>query len=160
VVNITINGNPVEPEHLYKIVSSDQVVGYLNYLFAITPENLNIDTLSVFQVVLDYLVATTGFHEQKISPDQFELGINYPNPFNPSTAIPFTLGFGQRINLAVYDILGRKVCTLVSGWLPSGRHVYTWNGRNEFGNTVASGIYYYRLTINEHQITHKMVLIR
>ncbi len=56
VVNVTVQGNPVEPERLYKIVSSDQVVGYLNFLFGIIPENLQIDSVSVFKAVMDYVI--------------------------------------------------------------------------------------------------------
>jgi|GEM_PF-1199882 len=159
LLNIAIQGNPVVPEQLYKIASSDQVAGYLINLFQITPQNLQIDSVSVFKTVLDYLNYPNDVPRAEISYT-FELGNNYPNPFNPATVIPFTLTFGNKVKLTVFDALGREVCTLVSSWLPAGKHVYTWNGRNAAGNLAASGIYFYRLTMDMQQVTHKMLLLR
>ncbi len=159
LVNITIQGNAVEPERLYKIVSSDQVAGYLVNLFQITPQNLNIDTISVYQVVLEYLEPTDIPDPEGICI-QFELGVNYPNPFNPQTVIPFYLHQSTMVTLDIYDLMGRRVCELVSDRLLAGQHEFTWNGTDKTGKTVASGVYFYRLNAGQQQFTRKMVLVR
>ena len=68
-----------------------------------------------------------------------------PNPFNPSTQISFSLGSGGDVNLAVIDLRGRLVKQLESGYFSSGDHVVTWNGENNSGKTVSSGVYFLRL---------------
>ena len=89
---------------------------------------------------------------------------NHPNPFNPSTVIPFTVPGGMEtrrgVYLAVYDVSGALVKTLVSGTLPGGRHEARWDGRNERGESVASGIYFVRLRSGAVDSTRKMVLLR
>lgn len=78
-------------------------------------------------------------------PTTFSLGVNYPNPFNPSTTIPFALPEESQVKLTIYDILGREVITLVNARVPAGSRQAVWNGRDRYGNLVASGVYIYRL---------------
>jgi hypothetical protein len=89
---------------------------------------------------------------------------NHPNPFNPSTAIPFTVPGGldsrSAVLLAVYDINGALVKTLVSGSMPGGRHEARWDGRNERGQSVASGIYFVQLRSGGYKDARKMILLR
>ncbi|KAA3659859.1 MAG: T9SS C-terminal target domain-containing protein [Calditrichaeota bacterium] len=75
----------------------------------------------------------------------FKLNQNYPNPFNPSTTISFDLGAESYIQLTIFNIVGQKVKTLFAGELNNGSHNFTWNARNEFGQPLASGVYYYLL---------------
>jgi hypothetical protein len=93
-------------------------------------------------------------------PNIFALDQNYPNPFNPSTVISFTLGSKMPVELSVYDLLGRKVRILASGELPAGVHSVTWDGRNESGRDVASGVYLYKLKSGESSAILRMTLIR
>ena len=90
-------------------------------------------------------------------PTRFELGHNYPNPFNPSTRIQFTIPAGTygRTSLQVYDVLGREVATLVNEAKPPGRYQVTWDARN-----IASGVYFYKLTAGEFAQTKKLLLLR
>ena len=88
------------------------------------------------------------------------LGGNYPNPFNPETEISFSLLERTQVSLVIYNILGEKVKTLVSGEMDAGTHTIHWNGRNEAGNSVASGIYFYRLKAEDFDQTMKMVLMK
>jgi len=90
----------------------------------------------------------------------FSLGSNYPNPFNPETDISFSLPERTRVSLFIYNILGEKVKTLVSGDMAAGTHTIHWNGRDEAGNSVASGIYFYRLKTESFDQTKKMVLMK
>jgi hypothetical protein len=94
-------------------------------------------------------------------PLQTTLAQNYPNPFNPSTSIEFTLRDRTRVNLRVYDVSGKLVRTLLNEDRPSGEvHRVTWDGRNDAGETVSSGVYFYRLVASDFTQTKKMVLLK
>jgi len=88
-------------------------------------------------------------------PDQFVLYQNYPNPFNPTTAISFQLSAFSQVSLAVYDVSGRKVVTLVDGYRDAGVHEVTFDGSG-----LASGVYLYRLEAGPHSAIGKMVLMK
>ena len=85
---------------------------------------------------------------------------NYPNPFNPSTEIHFTLSTVSDVRLNVYDILGRRVATLIDENLEGGEHIIQWDGKGSDGQSLASGIYFYRLTAGEFVETKKMMLVK
>ncbi len=85
---------------------------------------------------------------------------NVPNPFNPQTTIRFALPRSQRVDLAVYDLQGRRVAVLVAGLLPAGRHEAVWRGTDEQGHRVASGLYLYRLQTEDLGATRKMLLLK
>jgi hypothetical protein len=93
-------------------------------------------------------------------PAQFVLSQNYPNPFNPSTAIEFTLPRSGQVTLEVYDIVGRKVRTLVSEAVTAGTKRVIWDGCNSDGAAVASGVYFYRITASDFSETRKMLLLK
>jgi hypothetical protein len=90
----------------------------------------------------------------------FSLAQNAPNPFNPSTSIKFTIAEDARVTLAVYDVGGRRVRTLVDRDLKASFYRVDWDGRNESGRTVASGIYFYRLQAGSFVQSRKMILLR
>ena len=90
-----------------------------------------------------------------LTPEGFHLDQNYPNPFNASTVISFELPKRGRVSLEVFDIIGRKVCTLVDDKLDVGVHRVTWEC-----NDCASGVYLIRLTANELVETRKMLLVK
>jgi hypothetical protein len=89
---------------------------------------------------------------------------NHPNPFNPSTTIPFTVPGGMEarrgVQLAVYDVRGALVKTLVAGALAGGRYEARWDGRNERGESVASGIYFVQVSSGGSKETRKMIMLR
>jgi photosystem II stability/assembly factor-like uncharacterized protein len=93
-------------------------------------------------------------------PGQFGLSQNYPNPFNPSTVIQYQLAQDSHVGLTIYDILGQKIKTLVSGMQQAGYYNITWDGTNNSGNKVASGIYIYRLQAGNFTKTLKMNLLK
>ncbi len=84
-------------------------------------------------------------------PSEFALSQNYPNPFNPTTTIRFAVKQFAKTDVAVFDILGRKIATLVSEPLAPGVYSVNWNGKNDLGVTVASGIYLLRMTAVDDQ---------
>ena len=96
-----------------------------------------------------------------LMPRQYSLFANFPNPFNPSTSIEYALPEATAVELAVYDILGQKVQTLVGHQrLGAGYYRLTWDGRNHAGRAVASGLYFYRLATPEFVQTRKMTLLK
>jgi len=92
--------------------------------------------------------------------NKYALYPNYPNPFNPETKIHFQLANNSDVQLVIYDILGRKIRTLVSNYLDVGNHVVTWDGLNEDGANVASGMYVYRIEAGDFIDYRKMLLVR
>jgi hypothetical protein len=93
-------------------------------------------------------------------PEQFALYQNYPNPFNPTTVIEYELPVEAHVNLVIYDVLGRKIRTLVSGMQPAGYAEVRWNGTDDWGNKVGTGIYFYRIETGIFSKTHKMVFLK
>ena len=93
-------------------------------------------------------------------PVAFSLKQNYPNPFNPTTTIEFSTESNDYVELVIYDILGKHIKTLVSGYLLNGEHKVNWDGTDNNGNTVTSGIYIYQLSSSQNIISKKMTLIR
>ena len=93
-------------------------------------------------------------------PAQLALLPNYPNPFNPSTKIDFTLPKALTVNLSIYDILGRKIRTLVEKTLPPGRYSVTWNGSDASDRPVSSGIYFYVMETPGIRLAGKLILNR
>lgn len=93
-------------------------------------------------------------------PSTYSLAQNYPNPFNPSTAIEFTVPVRGDVRVSVYNLLGQRVATLVDQPMSPGTYRTDWNGRDEAGNPVASGIYFYRLEAEQFLETRKMMLLK
>ncbi len=93
-------------------------------------------------------------------PSEFALKQNYPNPFNPDTKLSFDLPQAQNVSLEVYNLLGQHVKTLANGMYDAGSHTVSWNGTNNNGEDVPSGIYFYSLRTEEFSKTNKMMLIR
>ena len=94
------------------------------------------------------------------TPTEFSLGTNYPNPFNPTTTIQFALPETSGVTLEVYDTMGRRVALLVNNQLAAGRYEAVWNGRNDAGSSVASGLYLYRLKAGSFTETKTMMLLK
>jgi photosystem II stability/assembly factor-like uncharacterized protein len=88
-------------------------------------------------------------------PIEYGLKQNFPNPFNPTTKIEFTLPYKTKVNLEVYDILGQKVADLMDNYLDSGDHSVIFNGNN-----LPSGIYYYRLKTDDYSAVKKLMLVK
>jgi len=93
-------------------------------------------------------------------PVEYILQQNYPNPFNPSTTINYNLPTSGLVSLNVYDLLGREVASLVSTEQSAGHHSITWNGKNNSGNAVPSGVYLYSLSSGNYKNTMKMILMK
>jgi hypothetical protein len=94
-------------------------------------------------------------------PSTFELSNNYPNPFNPSTTIQFGVPRNADVTLAVYNVLGQRIRTLVDHELrAAGRYSVVWDGRDAGGNAVGSGMYFCRLETGQMALVQKMLLLK
>jgi len=117
----------------------------------------------------DIMLSTNTGSEVRIGnqglPETFVLHQNYPNPFNPTTTIKFAIGNDhvgslQHVSLDVFNILGQRVSTLVDQDMPTGQYEVIWDATNNQGRQVASGVYLYKLQINDRKDTKKMLFIK
>jgi flagellar hook assembly protein FlgD len=119
------------------------------------------------QRVLNWLRGTSDvpeWEEEFVNrPREIHLSQNHPNPFNPSTSIQYSVYGRQRpahTTLRVFNIIGRLVRTLVDEEKLPGAYSVTWDGKDEKGDQVSSGVYFYQLKAREQTETKKMVLLR
>lgn len=108
---------------------------------------------STISVTVSVTNLITG--DESLLPDRFSLYQNYPNPFNSSTIIQYTLPEAVWVRMEVYDILGRRVATLVDGYQQPGYYSYNWEATNE-----ATGVYFYRITAGQFQKYRKMLILK
>jgi hypothetical protein len=148
----------VNPSDFATFYNSSNPQAYLDQLdFGELIANANAAD-SIFQEVADFVVDA----DDDASPlaNIFSLSDNYPNPFNPATRIEYTIPKQTRIELTVFDILGRTVRTLVDANKQAGSYTAVWDGLDATGKRVASGIYFYRLKADDFTETKKMVLLK
>jgi hypothetical protein len=108
----------------------------------------------------DNLGSTLSDLSVKQIPTQFELSQNYPNPFNPTTKIKYQVASDSKVNLTIYNTLGQKVKTLVNGIQEAGYYTIEWNGTNDFGQKLSSGVYIYRMEAGSFVKVNKMNLLK
>ena len=116
--------------------------------------SIYIDDLSIINNID---LSTTGVNDY---PSQISLGKNFPNPFNMSTEISFTVDKERAVQLFIYDLIGNKIAELVKDTFIPGQHRIRWNGTNQYGNDVSSGIYIYTIVSNDHKESRRMILIK
>ena len=93
-------------------------------------------------------------------PNTFALYQNYPNPFNPITSIRYDLPEAAHVRIAVYNVLGQKVATLVDQSMNAGFHDISWSGTNDLGSTVSSGVYLYRIESENFNAVRKLMYLK
>ena len=102
----------------------------------------------------------TGVRDEGGFPSTFSLRQNYPNPFNPTTSIRYGLSEDSHVTLTIYNMLGQPIATLVNEQQSAGYREVVWNGTNDAGETIVSGIYIYRLATGKYTATRRMVLLK
>jgi ELWxxDGT repeat protein len=118
-------------------------------------------TLAMSLLRKDYSAQDIEKDKLNALPEKFKINQNYPNPFNPETAIIYELPKQSHVTLKIFDILGKEVRTLVNEVKPVGTHRLLWDGRDEHGAILASGVYFYRLEAGrEFKSVMKMLLMR
>lgn len=95
-----------------------------------------------------------------VYPKEFALGQNYPNPFNPNTTISYDVPRAAEISIRIYNLLGQEIRTLFAGRQNPGRYTIQWDGKDNAGNTVSTGIYFYRMIGPDFTQTRKMIMMK
>jgi hypothetical protein len=98
--------------------------------------------------------------EEGLRPESFSLSQNYPNPFNPETQINYALPQDCDVKVTIYNLLGQRVRTLVDERQSAGYRTVLWDGKDEQGVDVASGVYFYRLKAGDFVDSKKMLLLK
>ena len=125
-----------------------------SFHFAVTAYDSNANESGFSRIVTLHVKGDVVQQEERT----FSLGSNYPNPFNPTTRIPYFLPEDLSIKLAVYDLLGRQVKCLEEGEKRAGNYEVLWDGKDENGNHVANGIYFCRLWVGDFCQTKKIIM--
>ncbi|MCB0732587.1 MAG: T9SS type A sorting domain-containing protein, partial [Ignavibacteriae bacterium] len=110
--------------------------------------------------ILKYNGEITEVNELSKNYDSFKLYQNYPNPFNSSTNINFILEKKTEVKLDIYNVNGEKIKTIINNYKQPGNYSIIWDGKNNKGEMVSSGIYYYRLIQINNSKTKKMILLQ
>ncbi len=131
----------------------------------LNPANGDIFRLSTYKPatsadVFEFTPMATGISGNAPVPDKFILNQNYPNPFNPGTIIGFSTPSRSSVKLVIFDILGRRVRTLINQEMPPGSHSADWDATDDAGQRVTSGVYFVRLNAGSSTAVRKMVLVR
>ena len=103
---------------------------------------------------------TVSADEHGLTPESFELYQNFPNPFNPETVIQFDVAKRTEMNISVYNLLGQRVKTLLNKNMAAGTYTLKWNGRDDTGSMLPSGMYFYELKSPLFTSVKKLVLVR
>ncbi len=114
-------------------------------------------------ILFNTTVIVTGIDDDVVEqhlPNSFRLAQNYPNPFNPATNIAYSLDVRSHVAIDIYNVLGRKVRTLIDDTQPAGNYQVIWDGTDQAGHSVATGLYLYRLQIGDRAATKKMILLK
>jgi hypothetical protein len=117
-------------------------------------------TIYFDDLTVEVVGATTGVPKGDGLPSTFELGQNYPNPFNPSTKIQYAMPRDGNITLMIYNVLGQRVRTLVNEARAAGRYEVAWDGKDDLGRSVGSGLYFYRLETGQSALVQKMLMLK
>ena len=119
-----------------------------------------VGTVYFDDLTVQVIGTTTGIAAGNGLPKTYELENNYPNPFNPSTNIKYGVPRDGYVSLVIYNVLGQQVKNLVDMPRSAGRYEVTWDGRDNAGRTVGTGVYFYRLQAGEGGIVKKMLLLK
>jgi len=115
---------------------------------------------SLYEVQVFNNIAADLKNEDKNLPFNFSLSNNYPNPFNPTTTIDYTVPKASNVKIEIYNSLGQRVNVLKDSFHEAGKYNLVWNGKNSFGNPVSSGIYFYRMSAEGFTLVKKMILMK
>jgi hypothetical protein len=145
-------------------LSYPQGIYHANLIINSWDKNHQLDPIEIPLTLCIDTTTSVDFEENQ-KPITFALFQNHPNPFNPATAITFNVQDSKfkipvHTTLKIYNILGQKVRTLVDEPKVAGGYEVIWDGKDDKGKNVASGIYFYQLTAEDYKKTKKMVLIR
>ena len=113
-------------------------------------------TINSYQIPLPEL----DTHWERTQLVEFTLSQNYPNPFNPTTTLKYDLPEDAMVNITIYDMMGRRIKTLVNGPKSAGYKSVNWDATNDYGRPVSAGIYLYQIHVGEFTQIKKMILLK
>jgi hypothetical protein len=93
-------------------------------------------------------------------PNEFMFVQNYPNPFNPSTTIEYSVPSRSEVTIEIFNTVGQKVRTLLRETKSAGKYSAVWDGRDNNGNSLSTGVYFYRIQAGDYEKTKKMILVK
>jgi hypothetical protein len=131
--------------------------------FTFAPTSRTYDTVRSDQIDQDFapsVVAGVDDDIDELLPNRFGLAQNYPNPFNPVTTICFALPKQSLVTIYVFNISGQRVATLARGRMEAGEYSIQWDGLDDGGESVTTGVYFYRLHAGDFVQTRKMLLLK
>ena len=136
---------------------ADDVEELGDYYYAVTALDLHENESDPSELVN---VTLLNLEDIRGLPEVFTLHQNYPNPFNPSTQIQYALPTDANVTIAIYDLVGRQIRTLVNQQVTAGYHSTLWNATNNMGSPVSAGVYIYTITANDFRDVKKMILLK
>lgn len=161
---------------IFNIVDNSTIIEFNNSSYYYdTPTIWDVDNDGILECLItryDYpnftnynlLVYNTGINtsisNEKRTQIKFSLKQNYPNPFNPNTTIEFELEKSSNVSIDIYSINGELVKSILSNDLSAGTHKINWDGSSDSGTRLSSGVYFYKLTVDNISLTKKMILLK
>ena len=139
-------------------IDNNSIVNLLEQQSYTTPGRQK-TSMKVFVGTTAFVTAKTDEIKQAL-PETFALGQNYPNPFNPNTTLKFDVARSGDVSIAVYNVLGQRVRELTNKYYETGKYSIQWDGKDNLGRSVSSGVYLYRIQTKEYTKTRKMLLLK
>ena len=160
-----ISARNINSWNFHKVYFSDEQIAFTNAMrVRFTMEDIQAATTCAEAALDDIEIRVNDCNaagvEDGILPTIFHVEQNRPNPFNPITAIRFALPEPVDVEVAVFDAAGRKVRSLSDGARTAGYHSVVWDGRDDQGRSVGSGVYYYTVRAGENEASQKMMLLK
>lgn len=162
---LSLTGGPDQFEYpyhlnsLYLFSSNVEIIPDNNQAYINRLESRDTFNVSLVTDLIDMSQFLTT-EDPVIQPEQKFSINNYPNPFNPSTSLSYTLDRESRVSIEIFNVKGQKVKTLINDVKPIGNHSVEWNGTDQNGNSCSSGIYFYKFISEDHQVTKKMLMVK
>ena len=152
-------GGTIAPD-IFFFTDDDVVYHKEHFYYVIAIWTGDIDGESLPSDMVSIIPEPVSDKDDPVIPLQTELHRNFPNPFNPETTIEFSLKQSGNICIEIYNIRGQRIRALVNEFMTSGTHLVVWNGLDDFGHTVGSGLYFYRMSTDEYVGVKRMTLLK
>jgi tetratricopeptide (TPR) repeat protein len=151
----------IDAGYTYLLMENNGRPGYVGQLPEFKPGSIEEFESQRDQLFLELMENPEGGSEENNIPAHVVLDNNYPNPFNPSTTISFSLPFDSEVELCIYNIKGQKVKTILADVMSKGKHSVVWSGEDNRGRKVSSGVYFYQIVVNgEFERMNKCLLLK
>jgi 5'-nucleotidase / UDP-sugar diphosphatase len=175
LISLTINGNPINPTATYSVTTNEFLHYAISQVFGIPIQTTyQYNDSTEFQVLLDYVLAQGGTitpyrrnsivagtkSSGEILPDKHQLFQNYPNPFNPSTIIEYSVSEPSIVTIKVFDITGSEIAELMNEFHQTGNYRVNFDINKINSNSIASNVYFYRMTSGNFSQTKKMIFMK